>query len=198
MQDYEVYYRSVAGVDAMWKSGETDGFHITNWAMHPVTMVNWNDAKAFCQWLTEQERAEGLLATNQTYRLPTNEEWSKAMGLPDDVATKNIYPWGKSWPPPPAFGNYADSTLTNYSPNLDFIEGYDDGFATTSPVGSFKANVNGLFDMSGNVWQWCEDEYVNLIPGRVLRGGAWNTNDRESLAGAYRGSFLPNSRNTVS
>ncbi len=81
VQDYEAYSRSVAGVDALWKSGETDGIHITNWAMHPVTMINWNDAKTFCRWLTEQERAEGLLTNNQIYRLPTNEEWSMAMGL---------------------------------------------------------------------------------------------------------------------
>lgn len=57
------------------------------------------------------------------------------------------------------------------------IVGYDDGFKYTSPVGSFSANAFGLYDMGGNLWQWCEDQLDPPLPARVLRGGAWCTTD---------------------
>jgi formylglycine-generating enzyme required for sulfatase activity len=53
------------------------------------------------------------------------------------------------------------------------IRGYNDGFVWTSPVGSFAANKFGLFDMGGNVWQWCMDSWNREAGGRVLRGGSW-------------------------
>jgi formylglycine-generating enzyme required for sulfatase activity len=135
---------------------------------HPAVNVSWDDAKAFCPWLTEKEQAEGLLAQHQTYRLPTDEEWSWAVGIGDqefrstprenDGKLVGVYPWGKQWPPPKGAGNY--------SPSLKV-----DDYEHTSPVGSFAANKFGLYDLGGNVWEWCEDFYDGKSGARVLRGG---------------------------
>jgi serine/threonine protein kinase len=153
---------------------------------HPVVMMNWEDATLFCQWLTDTERAKGIIGPADIYRLPTDVEWSTAAALaPEPGASpreraKNLgnFPWGDAWPPPRGSGNYCGEDTPTTAPQLagSPIPGYTDGFATTAPVGSFAPNVNGLFDMSGNANEWCADLYG---PGetrafvRVLRGGGW-------------------------
>jgi formylglycine-generating enzyme required for sulfatase activity len=159
---------------------------------YPVTCVSWEDAKAFCSWLTETERRAGLLGAGQTYRLPTDAEWSEAVGLGSEKGNgpaekalgedsspgpvKMVYPWGTRWPPPVGAGNYAGEEVEDESrrPNAynprSVVAGYRDGYARTSPVGSFDGNQYGLYDMGGNVLQWCEDWYDNDQKDRVLRG----------------------------
>ena len=161
---------------------------------HPVVKVNWYDAQAFCKWLTEKEHAAKILEDGQSYRLPTDQEWSFAVGLPDeggstpeerDGKIKNEYPWGKAWPPPPGAGNYAD--LSARKLHVPVIDGYEDGFAQTSPVGSFPANRLGLYDMGGDVWEWVQDDYKG--GGKdwgVLRGGSWANSSRAELQSSYR------------
>jgi formylglycine-generating enzyme required for sulfatase activity len=149
---------------------------------HPAVNVSWDDAQAFCAWLTQKEHKKGSLKANQRYRLPTDAEWSLASGLtnepPGSPADKNqkvrgIYPWGRGWPPPKGSGNFADETLSAKKKDAySVIEGYDDGYADTSPVGAFAPNRFGLFDMGGNVWQWCDDWYDANRHDRVLRGGS--------------------------
>jgi formylglycine-generating enzyme required for sulfatase activity len=143
---------------------------------NPVVNVIWDDAKAFCKWLTEKERKEGKIAGDQEYRLPTEEEWSVAVG-------SGKYPWGNEWPPPKGAGNY------------DRVMGVD-SYDKTSPAGSFPENRFGLYDMGGNVSQWCEDLYLGNMNGtgrvekyafikedggarefRVCRGGAYYYTD---------------------
>jgi formylglycine-generating enzyme required for sulfatase activity len=140
---------------------------------HPAVSVSWDDARAFCVWLTDKARKERRLKSNESYRLPTDAEWSVAVGLgaeaganPQEKNLKipNNYPWGQYWPPPSGAGNY-DASL------------HVDSFDYTSPVGSFGSNHFGLFDMGGNVWQWCEDEYSPGGDLRVLRGSSWNSYD---------------------
>ena len=84
--------------------------------LHPVTSVSWNDAVAFCRWLTEKERAAGKLSAKQEFRLPTDAEWSQAVGLTaesgstpqeKDRKIENVYPWGGAYPPPNGSGNYS-------------------------------------------------------------------------------------------
>jgi formylglycine-generating enzyme required for sulfatase activity len=144
-----------------------------------VVNVTWVEAVAFCKWLTDKEHKSGTLPSNQFYRLPTDLEWSKAVGLPDesgkktpedrDMGIPEVYPWGTGWPPPPGAGNYTgEETGSDVA-----IKGYDDGFAWTSPVGSFKANKYGLYDMGGNVWQWCMDTWNTESKAKVLRGASW-------------------------
>ena len=132
---------------------------------HPVVKVSWEDANAFCEWLTKKELDAERLEPGQSYRLPMDREWSEAAGLPNEGGNTpeerdgklKDFPWGKQWPPPPMSGNYADYTTGKRGPHG--IPGYHDGYPQTAPVGSFQPNRVGLFDMSGNVWQWCQDSY---------------------------------------
>lgn len=145
---------------------------------HPVVNVTWREAEAFCKWLTERERKAGLLKGGEIYRLPTDAEWSKAIGLPvetgatpeeRDMGVQDVYPWGNQWPPPPGAGNYAGEETQTEIP----IPNYNDGFANTSPVGKFRANAFGLHDMGGNVWQWVSDFWNSENRAKTLRGGSW-------------------------
>ena len=189
VQDYAAY-AGAKKVDDSWTKQERDGVPVGRELNHPVVGVSWEDAQGFCQWLTEKEGAEGKLPKGWKYRLPSDEEWSWAVGLPPEVGGtpqekngKNSvdFPWGKDWPPTKKVGNYADETLHAKFPKLDtdkskdqpWTKDYTDGYATTSPVGSFPANAYGLYDMGGNVWQWCEDWFDKDQKDRVIRGASW-------------------------
>ncbi|MDP9098900.1 MAG: SUMF1/EgtB/PvdO family nonheme iron enzyme [Verrucomicrobiota bacterium] len=149
---------------------------------HPVANVSWGDAKAFCQWLTEKERREGRLSPGQEYRLPTDREWSAAAGLSNesdgtpmdkDGKIKDIFPWGTQWPPPKGSGNFASALQV-------------DEYPFTSPVGTFPANEYGLYDLGGNVWQWCEDWSDDSRFSRVLRGSTWFNDDPQQMLSSDR------------
>jgi formylglycine-generating enzyme required for sulfatase activity len=144
------------------------------------------------------------------YRLPTDEEWSTAVGLKNEAGSTpeekdhkiKLYPWDiqqkrkKSWPPPVGAGNYAGEEVKNGDrpSQWSVIKGYNDGYPWTSPVGSFEANVSGLYDMGGNVSQWCEDWYNAQSQDRVMRGASWNDPDPEDLLASYRHYATPDSR----
>lgn len=161
---------------------------------YPAAGVSYGEARAFCQWLTKRERAQGLIRPWQRYRLPTDLEWSRFAGLPpesgDTPEARNGDPgqfvWGREWPPPAGAGNFADLSATGFLGG-SVIKGYTDGFETTAPVGSFGALPNGLFDLAGNLWEWVEDPYSDGSDGlQVVRGGGWNSAEREVLSAAYR------------
>jgi formylglycine-generating enzyme required for sulfatase activity len=147
--------------------------------LHPVVNVGWNDAVAFCRWLTEKERAAGNLSARQEFRLPTDAEWSRAVGLPaesgatpedKDRKIENVYPWGAGYPPPKGSGNYSGEG-DGWSVKLD---GYTDGARFTAKVGSYTANRLGIYDMGGNVWEWCSDWYNAAREARAMRGASFN------------------------
>ena len=213
VKDYAAYAAAKAGVDGSWKKPSALGIDLAQKETHPVVNVNWNDANAFCEWLTRKERAAGKITANQRYRLPTDAEWSAAVGLgkeqgssPEekDEGVKDVYPWGKEWPPPKGAGNYADTACklklgpkykAAAGKELPVIKGYTDGFAFTSPAGSFGANQFGLHDLSGNVWEWCEDWYDPAAQKyRVLRGASWNGRNPVTLLSSCRGSLTPDYR----
>lgn len=192
-KDYAAYAKEVSGVDKGWQNQTLDGFTITDRPEdHPVVTVRWDDAQAFCAWLSKKE--------GKTFRLPTDREWSVAVGIgreekwKDDTTPATVfkprdaYPWGDRWPPPKGAGNYGDESRNAKAPvdNASRIEAYDDGFPTTAPVMSFEANKLGLFDLGGNVWEWCEDWHDNAKTDRVLRGGAFDGSYRFHLLSSHR------------
>ena len=145
---------------------------------HPVVNITWREAEAFCKWLTVKERKANQLKTTELYRLPTDMEWSKAVGLttetgavPEDrdMEVQGVYPWGTAWPPPAGAGNYAGEETEADT----VITGYNDGYKNTSPVGKFKPNSIGLYDMGGNVWQWVQDDWNANKREKTLRGASW-------------------------
>ena len=202
VKDYKAFAQANSGVDGSWQNPEYRGQKVTPTEDCPVVNVSWEDAKAFCAWLTRKEQAEGKISASQSYRLPADWEWSVAVGLnesrsgaPKDKSGQvpGRYPWG-TWPPPRGAGNYADATAKRAFSDLPVIEGYEDGYATTSPVGSFETNRYGLYDMGGNVWQWCEDWYDTAQNSRVLRGASWNLSFPAYLLSSYRRGTSPGIR----
>ncbi|MEI7908831.1 MAG: SUMF1/EgtB/PvdO family nonheme iron enzyme [Verrucomicrobiota bacterium] len=191
VQDYRKYAGASAGVDGSWqKTGFRQG------DAHPVVRVSWQDAVAFCEWLTRVERGAGGIPPAATYRLPTDHEWSCAVGigqrehaaetpLSKDGKLVDDFPWGSGWPPPAGAGNYEGKLQADPYPH-------------TSPVGSFAPNPAGIFDLGGNVWEWCEDRYCADEPWRVLRGASWNDAGRLYLTCCCRIGNQPSMRNTDS
>jgi formylglycine-generating enzyme required for sulfatase activity len=145
---------------------------------HPVVVVSWNDAVAFCEWLSRKD--------GRAYRLPTEAEWEYACR----AGTKTRFHTGDRDDDLKAAGNVADAALQAKWRDAFWAMRWDDGFPFTAPVGRFKANAFGLYDMHGNAWEWCADWYAEDYYGksprrdpqgpttgkeRVARGGAWST-----------------------
>ena len=203
MQDFEVFAKETK---REWpKAGFEQG------PTHPAVNVSWEDATAFCAWLTERERKAGKLGANEVVRLPSDHEWSCAVGIGDredaaktpqekDGKLADVFPWGSVWPPPAGAGNYAGEELQpalatgKYSDIGSVLSGYRDGSVETAPAGSFPANRFGLFDLGGNAWEWCEDWYDDKKERRVLRGASWRYTDRAHLLAAKRYRDTPTYR----
>jgi formylglycine-generating enzyme required for sulfatase activity len=153
---------------------QNPGFEQTD--EHPVVNVSWNDAVAFAAWLSRKE--------GKTYRLPTEAEWEYACR----AGTTTRYSCGDDPEGLAAVGNIADGTVKAKYPDWPGTIAARDGYIYTAPAGKFQPNRFGLYDMHGNVFEWCSDgfadEYykqspVDDPPGaagaalRVLRGGGW-------------------------
>lgn len=158
---------------------------------HPVCGVNFGDAVAFCEWLTETEHASGQLPRDEEYRLPTDLEWSAMIGLHDetgewpkdrDEKIKDRYIWGTDWPPTTKVGNLAGEE-TGFG---TVIDGYNDGVVWTAPVGSFPPNKVGIYDLAGNVNEWIGDWYDESRVYRLVRGG--------SFMNGFMGRYLASER----
>lgn len=178
----------------------------------PVVNVTRDDAREFCTWLTERERKDERIAQTHVYRLPTDLEWSEMAGLQEDPKIspswrhgqkQPIFPWGLNWLRSDVIvGNFADVSASRLPgvPIEKTIPGYDDAFTYTAPVGSFPANSLGLYDISGNVEEWVDDDYsklgTNLLG--VLRGGSWNSYQAEGLFAGSRNPVLPSNSDSSS
>ena len=155
---------------------------------NPVEKVSWEDAMSFCKKLTDRERAAGRLPAGWRYTLPTEAQWEYACR----AGTSTRFSFGDSYGDLKRYANY-ENTPTY-------------GDEKTAPVGSFQPNVWGLYDMHGNVWEWCSDRKGNYPSGsvvdptgassgsnRVLRGGGWSGNARFCRS-AFRLGYSPGRR----
>ena len=142
-------------------------------AQRPVEMVSWNDAAEFCKRLSQK--------TGKTVRLPTEAEWEYACR----AGTETRFSFGDNDADLHQYGNYADRSCTSpWDGKRDMA--HSDGQDRTAPVGSYKPNAWGLYDMHGNVWEWCLDWYSGYTPAGaedprgpnsgaegLVRGGSW-------------------------
>jgi formylglycine-generating enzyme required for sulfatase activity len=163
----------------------------------PAVQIAWYDARAFCAWVQKK--------TSRAARLPTEAEWEYAARGPK----RSVYPWGDTWDG--TLVNHADRTLRNALKGNDQRLSFSldvDGHAFTSPVGALKnSSWSGIYDLAGNVWEWCEDVYLDhcyvaanaastTSRYRVLRGGSWR--DPPELCRAFsRMGSLPDYRDST-
>lgn len=177
---------------------------------NPVVNVPWELAVEYCNWLSAEEglplvyekkfqKWQPVSPTPNGYRLPTEAEWAWAIRY-QARSSALIFPWGPKLPPRRDSGNYADKSARELIPTI--IPGYDDGFASTAPVGTFPANALGIFDGGGNVAEWVQDYYSVPTPGRVepvedpkgpvrganrvIRGSGWGHAGIAELRLSYR------------
>jgi hypothetical protein len=137
-----------------WQQPDSKEFMQTD--EHPVVKVSWNEVMKFCEWLSK--------VSGKKWRLPKEAEWEAAVG-------KLKYPWGDYFPPKKEDGNYAimaDGKDDSAKVGVDGVKG-------TAPVGSFRANELGFFDLGGNAEEWMLDGYDEKEPkaNRRNRGGSW-------------------------
>jgi formylglycine-generating enzyme required for sulfatase activity len=161
---------------AWWAQPEGPPSTILDRLDHPVVQVSWNDAKAYCRW--------------SGTRLPSEAQWEMAArgGL-----EQAVYPWGDELVPA---GEHRCNIWQGQFPDLNTGE---DGHIATAPVHAFNPNGHGLYNMAGNVWEWCEDYFVSNYhhitasvdpqqttpaPNRSLRGGSFLCH--ESYCNRYR------------
>ncbi len=138
--------------------------------------MSWNDANEFCNWLTGKE--------GKSYRLPTEAEWEYACR----AGTPTRWYHGDDEEGLAQVGNVRDATIKTKFPDWTYTIRASDCYAFTAPVGRFRANAFGLYDMHGNVSEWCADWYDEGYYGkspaddpvgpdsgafRVVRGGSW-------------------------
>ncbi len=161
-----------------WKCDIAGNIRSTSDYKHPVIHVSWNDATAYCEWLSKK--------TSKKYRLPTEAEWEYAAR---EGGKKVRFGNGK---------NTADASEINFDARESYRKSYSNAGVyreKTTAVGSFAANSLGLYDMAGNVWEWCSDWYGSYSSSyqsnptgaatgsiRVNRGGGWGNAPRNCRA----------------
>jgi formylglycine-generating enzyme required for sulfatase activity len=177
---------------------------------NPVANVSWSDAVQYCNWLSKKEgrtpvykqefgRWVPVYPFTDGYRLPTEAEWVWAIRYSEQALPRK-FPWGKTWPPPKDNGNFADVSSRELVPTI--IPNFNDGYASTAPVGTFKPSSTGIYDGGGNVAEWVNDWYTVPTPGitdpvvdptgpergtsRVIRGSSWRHAGFTEMRLSYR------------
>jgi formylglycine-generating enzyme required for sulfatase activity len=164
---------------------------------NPVANVTWKDAVEYCNWLSTREGLKPayeekfgewniIRPLTNGYRLPTEAEWAWAIRFGGSEGAQK-FAWGNEMPPKRNAGNFADQQALDVAPSV--IPRYDDGFASSAPVGKFQPNALGIYDGAGNVAEWVNDIYSVPTPGltrpvvdplgpeigssHVARGSSW-------------------------
>jgi len=158
IKDYERFaYANSSASGTEWRNSKfTSSLSLD----HPVVFITKEQAKSFCDWLSDFEHKNKTLEANYRFRLPTIQEWQIAAG-------KTAFPWGDTFPPPPMAGNYGSTY--SYSKEVFY----------TAPVGRYAPNRNGLYDIGGNVREWCLDGK------NIACGGSFNTYYFEEMLITY-------------
>jgi formylglycine-generating enzyme required for sulfatase activity len=166
---------------------------------HPVVMVGWSDAAAYCNWLSQKDQLApfytielgkviGVNSNALGYRLPSEAEWAwaarKLTENQENDGEQLRFAWGNTLPPPERFENYADRSAANLVGRTIFS--YNDNYSGSAPVGTFPANHHQLFDIGGNVAEWTHDfyeipkkddveDYLGPVKGEyhVIKGASW-------------------------
>jgi len=190
--DSQIDYNDVSGTFSVRTKGEPP----RDMNDDPMVEVSWYGAAAYCNWRSGEEGYEACydLSTwdcnfsKHGYRLATEAEWEYA-ARGGEHSPYYRFPWGDTISHSQA--NYYSSSSYSYdiSPTRGFHPDWDDVYPYTAPGGSFSANGYGLYDMAGNVWEWCNDWYDSSYYSvssydnpqgpasgsyRVLRGGHWS------------------------
>ena len=157
--------------------------------LHPVTCLNWHDAKAYVEWLARK--------TGKQYRLLSEAEWEYAAR----AGTATRYHFGDNENALCGYGNGSDQRFKQSIPGARgwTVVSCDDGYAYTAPVGTFSANDFGLHDMHGNVREWVEDCWNTSYSGAPTDGSAWTTGEcnRRVLRGGAWGNYPWNLRSAI-
>lgn len=190
--------------DGQWKEQEGLGWRSPGFsqnASHPVVAVTWDDARAFIDWMNRSEktlRRQGLVFR---YALPTEAQWEYACR----AGTETDFYWGERPEDGKPYLNAADQSGCPAGRAWKVCFPFRDGWIATSPVGSFLPNDFGLYDMHGNVSEWCFDwydpNYYSISPVedptgpaigqvRVDRGGGWYSVPH-GCRSSYRGKLDP-------
>ena len=176
----------------------------------PVVNITWEEAAGYCNWLSERESLAPVYVKNGSktiarqpipsgYRLATEAEWAWTARF-SGGNTPLKYPWGTGFPPTRVEGNYADASSSTLVAGA--LPSYSDGFPATAPVGSFKPNDLGFYDLGGNVAEWIHDYYTvypssgtqllkdptGQIHGthHTIRGSSWKHSSIGQLRLSYR------------
>lgn len=200
-RDYRLY-------DNSHNSGAISGISLND-DSQPVVAVSWKDAVQYLNWLSSRDNLQPFYTADgdsfvaasppaNGYRLPTEAEWAFAARQVGSPVSQR-FPWGNTFPPDKVIGNYGDIAAVNLLPRI--LQGYNDTFPVSSPVGSFPPNKGGFYDMGGNVGEWCHDFYsastvtmsnqtdpMGPTSGthRVIRGSSWRDAAITELRLSYR------------
>jgi len=171
-------------------------------ALRPVVAVSFDDAEAFCKWLTIKERQAGTISIAAEFRLPTETEWEYAAR----AGTNSRWSGTNEIEALCQYANVPDRSADRAGLGRKFIS-CDDGVALeTAEVAHYRPNAFGLYDMSGNVWEWTQDRLgpyssQTTVDGkgpaageeRVVRGGSWS-GDLHGLHVTHRDGYPPDLR----